>query len=861
MSYLRNQNKNTIIKLLPASLLFIFILQNAAAKQVAYRLPTTAMPVSQSIELNLDPSKIGYSGKVNIDISVKQVINRIGIHWVDLNVSSIKLVNDDGSRNLNATSDDYDIHWLSDGNLVQPGKYQLIIEFSNDFRTDALGLNRTKYQGNHYLFTQFEATEARSAFPVFDEPSFKIPYQLTLTVPINLEVATNTPVQKEVVQGASKIVQFSQSPPLPSYLIAFTVGPLDKTPIVGLSVPGFIYSPKGTGGQTGFAIKHTPKILDALENYFGIDYPYKKLDFVAVPDFGGAMENAGLVTFNAELILRGDEATGNQAVSSLNVIAHELAHMWYGNLVTMQWWDDLWLNEAFASWMAQKVLDVHYPAFQSNLSLPQNQAFPEDGLVATKPIRKEIKISDDISDGIGLSYTKGHSILNMLEQTMGQDDFRLAIRKYIKTHRWENTIASDLWLALNEQSQFDIGKIADTFLNQAGYPLVEFDKNGKITQKRFRNYGNKIIEQSWNIPLTIKYKLSNRIKIEELLLTDRGVQLSSLVEAEWIMPVTDGNGYFRWKLPDLQYAALIKDIQRLNHREKVALISNSRGLLEAGEINIKEHLNLLSQLSLESNVVVFALVLEEIKLVGERYVNMKNKNAFKSYINKILSPWFEQLGSRTKKGDSDNILQLRPRLLRVIGEFGNNPKLNKEMVAIARQYLDGDKSIDNGLGQEALRIAAMLEQNVLVQKYFKVYLSSNDATLKSNIMRSIYFTNRKSIDYALQQVLNKNIPSNEQWRILYGLFNFNKDQSQIYHWLEKNFEKMLKNLPKNMHGFMPFVMSPICEADNLKRLEDFYEGKDKVFQASLIKTVESESNCLQSKIREADSLLEFLASY
>lgn len=841
---------------------YVFTSQAVFAKQEVHRLPTTTMPTAQSIELNLDPDKTGYSGRANIDITVSDSVKHIGIHWVDLNVSSITLVSKDDNRLLSASAHEYDIQWLSDGKPIRAGDYQLLIEFSNDFSTDALGLYRTKYQDRHYLFTQFESTYARRAFPIFDEPSFKIPYRLILTVPRQLEVATNTAVKKQVVQGEYKTIHFKYSPPMPSYLIALTVGPLDKTPIKGLSVPGFIYSPKGTGGETGFAIQHTPKILKALEEYFGIDYPYQKLDFVAVPDYAfGAMENPGLVTYRTDFLLRGDTATGYQALGSLNVIAHELAHMWYGDLVTMEWWDDLWLNEAFATWMAQKVMDAHYPDFQSKLYLPQDGAYQEDGLAATKPIRKEIKSSDDILDGIGLNYSKGHAILDMLEQTMGEENFQTAIRKYMRTHQWKNTVASDLWKALSEQSQFDIGQIADTFLNQAGYALINIDDTGKISQRRFRNFGNEIPEQSWNIPLTIKYKLSDNIKEVQLLLTDKEVQVRSLVEAEWILPVTNGTGYFRWKLPKTQYAALIKDLKALNEREKVALLSNSRGLLDAGEISVKEHLKLLSELTLETNVVVFTAALEEIKLIGERHTSLDNQKLFSAYIDEMLTPWFNKLGSSTRKGDSDNILQLRPRLLRTIGQLGNNSTLNKEMIAVAHRYLKGDKSIDNGLGREALRIAAMLDHSDLVETYFKTYKTSDDANLKINIMQSMYFTSEESINYVLRQMLDKDIPAGDKGDPFNGLFYANKDQAILYQWMEKNFEQLLKALPEIYHGFMPLIMSPECEVNNLKRLEAFYKGKDKIYKASLNKSIESENNCLRLKKREAASFLEFLSSY
>ncbi|WP_221932929.1 M1 family metallopeptidase [Thalassotalea sp. PS06] len=812
--------------------------------------------------MNLDPNKEEYSGITKIDFRVTQPTNRIGIHWLDLNIKSITLKQKNEDRKLSASKGEYDIQWLSSEKEIPVGEHQLIIEFSGDFSNDALGLYRTKYQDKHYLFTQFQALYARRVFPVFDEPDVKIPYQLTLTVPKNLEVAANTPVLKETLKGDNKTVYFKATPPIPSYLIALAVGDLDKTPIEGLSVPGFIYSPKGTGNKTGFAIKHTPQILNALEQYFGTKYPYEKLDFVAVPDFAsGAMENVGLVTYRAEFLLRGDTTTASNATMTLNIIAHELAHSWYGNLVTMQWWNDLWLNEAFATWMAQKVMDQHYPQYQSDLDLPQVNAFYEDALSTTKPIRKEVKNAKDIEDGLGLSYTKGHAILNMIESTIGERNFQTAIQKYMQKHQWQNATANDLWQAFADQSKYDIGEIANTYLDQAGYAHIKFDKKGQVTQQRFRNFGTDVTEQSWQVPLTIKYKQNGKLDVTQTLLTDKPTQIQSLIESDWFFPVTNGNGYFRWEIPQEKYQALVDDVGLLNDREKIALLSNSRGLLNSGEISLGDHLTLLTQLTQEDNAIVVLKVTEEIKLIGERHINVKNQYAFSNYITAILTPWYQQIGSKTRQGDDDSILALRPRLLSTLGQLGDNPELNKELTQIAHGYLKGDESIDDNLGIEALRIAAMLDTGNLVKDYFDTYHSSSDATLKSNILRSMYFTEDKSVNYLLEQILNEDIPSGDKPGPLAGSFYINKEQTLLYRWLEENFDEVERVIPEMYHNYLPFMMYTNCQAENVEKLNSFFKSKDDVYQASLTKSVEAANNCLAMKEREAQSFSQFLSKY
>lgn len=846
-------------------LFYALTCQQGFAKQLDYRLSKNIQPTSQYIELDLDPAKQGYTGETTIDINVKKQADSIGLYWLNVNVVSIELVSSSKiKRELKAKQGKYDIHWLSDGKPIKSGKYQLNITFNAKYSTDALGLYKTTYQGNDYLFTQFEALFARRAFPIFDEPDFKIPYQLTITVPKELKVATNTPVIKQTEKANTKTVFFKATPPMPSYLIAMIVGDFDKTPITGLSVPGVVYSPKGTGGDTGFAIKHTPNILTVLEDYFGIDYPYEKLDFVAVPDYAfGAMENAGLVTYRTELLLRGDNATAGEALATINVIAHELAHMWYGDLVTMKWWDDLWLNEAFATWMANKVLDSHYPQYQSQLDLPQEGAFYEDALSTTKAIRKEVKTEKEIEDGMGLNYTKGHAILNMIEQTIGAENFQKAIQKYMKQHRWGNTVASDLWQAFSQEVNKDIGMVADSFLNQAGYPVVSIDEKGNVSQKRFRNHQSTVTEQSWNVPLTVKYKVNGKVEEEQLLLTEKPIKMQSFIEADWVFPVVNGNGYYRWTLSKSKYESLLNDVSLLTEREKMALLSNSTGLLNAGEITIAEHLTLLTQLTKENNAVVFLKALENIKTIGEQYINAKNQLLFSEYITEILTPWYEKIGTQTRPSDDDSILRLRPRLLRTLGQLGNNPKLNNELVTIAYKYLAEDKTVDDNLGREALRITAMLDtgagDSALVKQYFDTYLRTNNASLKSNIMGAMYFTDQKSIEYVLNQMLNKEIPAGDKAGPLSGTFYINKDQSFHYKWFEENFDELVKSIPQIYHGYLPFILAPGCQAENIERLRKLFKNKGDVYSASLDKALEAESNCLALTQREAASFERFLS--
>ena len=389
------------------------------------------------------------------------------MYQIGLEMTAISLTAGNGDRALSATQGEWDISWLADGAPIAPGTYSLSIEFTGKYSTDSLGMHRVTFEDNDYVFTQMEAMYARRAFPLFDEPSFKIPYTLTIEAPAELAVLANTPVASQERDNGWQRVEFMTTKPLPSYLIAYAVGPLDRAPLEDMSVGGYVYTPKGHADKLGFVLRETPVVLSALEDYFGSAYPYRKLDMVAVPEFAfGAMENPGLIKYRTDLLLVGDDVSGTEAEAVLNVIAHEIAHIWYGDLVTMAWWDDLWLNEAFATWMARSTLERLYPQYDPELKLPQHGAFGADRRTTAKPIRKVVRNNEEIFDDIGLNYSKGHAVLRMLENYVGHDVWREAIRVYLERFAWGNATEQDLWKAVSDVSGLDIAKIASDYLNQ-----------------------------------------------------------------------------------------------------------------------------------------------------------------------------------------------------------------------------------------------------------------------------------------------------------------------------------------------------------------------------------------------------------
>ena len=833
-----------------------------AEENADYRLTAGIEPVSQAIELRLDPAEVGYSGQVTIQLEVGQSVEQIGINQVGLEMTSIVLSSAGDQRPLQATDGEWETSWLSDGQTIAPGDYVLSIDFSGKYSTDSLGMHRVSFEDNDYIFTQMESMYARRAFPVFDEPSFKIPYQLTINAPSGNVVLANMPVTSTAEDDGWQRVDFMTSPPLPSYLLAYAVGPLDRVAIDGMSVPGHIYMPKGHADKAGFVVRETPTIVAALEDYFGLKYPYPKLDFLAVPEFAfGAMENPGLITYRTDLLLVGDELSGTQAERVLMVIAHEVAHIWYGDLVTMAWWNDLWLNEAFATWMAWAIVERRYPDFESGLKLPQASAFPTDQRTTAKAIRKTVRTADDSFEDVGLNYTKGHALLNMLENYVGRDVWQRAIRNYIDQFAWSNATEADLWAAVSQESGLDVHEIAGDYLNQPGFATVSIGEDGDVSQHRYLTEGRQATDLQWRIPLNVKYKSKGEVRQTFLLLDGKSGSLDIPKDVDWIFPDAGGNGYYRWMTNLNQYYELVDDIDELTNREKIALLDNSEALLSAGDLSLVDYMFVLNALITDPHPLVFLPTLEKIKIIGEEFVDTHNRDSFARFIDQAIAERFQQVGIADRPEDDEALIQMRPRLMRTLGQFGSDEAVLDSARVVADDYLESADSVPSGIAIEALRITALNDNGSRYEQYQKAYLDSGSEDQKSNILSAIYFDEPAVIRRHLDFSISPAVPAGDAPNGLAFFAYVLDDDSILFEWLDENLDAFEAKVPAYYVPLLPQIVADTCNADGVAMLTAFFGARGEKYAASLAKAVETAESCVSRKTRHASDLDEFLLQY
>ena len=844
------------------SAIFLLVLTNIALADVDYRLPSNVKPVFQSIELNLDPSRPDFSGKVSIEIEVAEDRDNIGIYQLGLTFDSITLSNDTGKRELGSTPGEYDMHWLADGAKIAAGSYTLDIDYHGDYATDSLGMHRVAFEDNDYIFTQFEAMYGRRAIPLFDEPAFKIPYQLTINAPAGLTVVANNPVAKHSEKDGWQRVEFEKMPPMPSYLIAYAVGPLDRAPIEGMSVPGYVYTPKGHADRVGFVTRETPKIVAALEDYFDLKYPYQKLDFVAVPEFAfGAMENPGLITYRTDLLLVGDEVSGFLAQAVLGVIAHEVAHIWYGDLVTMAWWDDIWLNESFATWMGQTVIRNLYPKFETNLSLGRSSAFAGDQSTTTTPIRSEIKTEKDYGSDFGLRYSKGQAILGMLEDYVGPEAWQKAIRQYIRDFAWGNATDYDLWKVVSRESGMDVTKIANDFLNQPGYALLSFDKDGKVSQERYMPYGIEAQDLHWRIPLTVKYKKDGQVRETFYLLDDRTGALDIPRGADWLYPDADAMGYYRWQIDPGQFGNLVSDMSELTNREQKALLDNSEALWAARKQSISEYLDVVDQLLEHEHPLVFQSALTAIGGVGGELIQPEDRELYAGYLNRRLSDRFEEFGVEYRPGDSEAIIKMRPSLMALLGNYGNNPEVISAAESLVERFFTNPASVEAVLAASALQVVAQNDPDGKhYARFIEAYQNAQVQIQKTIILGSMAFKNpevvRKFLDFSISPAVAAGDAAG-------GLGTFSTildDHGILYDWLGENIDAFQAKIPEYLHAFLPQIMAGTCTPANRKLLNDFFADRGELYAESLGKALEGVDQCIARKKREHGDFRAWLES-
>ncbi|RDX36063.1 M1 family peptidase [Kangiella sp. HD9-110m-PIT-SAG07] len=826
------------------------------------RLPETISPTQYNIELKVDPNQPTFSGKVTINLSLEEVTSHIWLHGKDITAKSVTLT-PHGKQPLNGTYEEVDKTGVVKLSFEQPitaDSAKLVIEYEAPFNEALEGLYRVKDGELNYAFTQFEATAARLAFPSFDEPAFKVPYSYTMTVRNEHRAFTSTPAMSETDLGNGwKKIVFAKSKPLPTYLVAFAVGDFDvvewqdipASDVRNFSIPLRGIATKGKGHRLTYALKNTKDILNGLEQYFQIPYPYKKLDIVAVPDFNaGAMENAGLITYREQLLLFDSTISLGQKRAYMNVHAHELAHQWFGNLVTPVWWDDIWLNEAFATWMAHVSNNKVYPKqkFRQALLERSLNVMGSDSLITARQIRQPIESNHDIQSAFdGITYSKGGGVLSMLEAFLGPENFRAGIQHYMKKFEFGNATAQDFITAIGEKSpHIPLETIQDafnSFLEQPGIPLLsvelscEADKNAQVAieQSRYLPIGSKgSTKQTWKVPACFKYAIDgNQHQMCKVLEgKNQTIELSEEGCPTFVMPNANGAGYYRFSMQNGGWQSLLDNKEQLSTEEMMSLNNSLQGAINAGKMTFSDLVDIAPQIIASDSEAIAMGPSKLFSFVYGKVAESDQQKAKLASVNRNLyGPKLTELGLETQKDDSVNTIRLRTGLIEFLSNEGEDKAVRQYLTDMAIAYTgyknDGnihpEKADSNVIGT-ALTVAVE-DLGVPFAKHLKMLLdSSNDGTVRGRLLGGlgsvedpIYATELREL------ILSEELRDNEIYSIMMGQLSSDELQQPMWEWFKTNIDGVKSRIPPFGQNRLPVVGRYFCSNDMKQDFKSFFK--------------------------------------
>ncbi|HVU49378.1 MAG TPA: M1 family metallopeptidase [Polyangia bacterium] len=659
-----------------------------------FRLPLDVRPKAYRADVSVDMAANTFEGGISIELSLERPVTEIHLHAVGLEVlgAHVHLIGRsiDATTSVDAESETVTLAFAQPVPVDHSATLEL--GYRGAFSPGLRGL----YRAGGLAVTQFEAADARRLFPCFDEPAFKATWELALSgVPAGAVALSNSVVVSDVPDGeGTRRVTFARTPVLSSYLVATVVGEIVASePVTARSVPIRTWSVPAKRHLTAFAQRTAAAVLPLLEDYFGLPYPFGKLDQVGVPDFeAGAMENAGCITFR-EVALLLDEATAPLAVQKrvAEVITHELAHQWFGNLVTMVWWDDLWLNEAFATWMAYKIVDAWRPEWRIWMDFEggKGSAMLLDSLQAAHPIRAEIANAEEAGESFdAITYEKGGAVLRMIEGFLGEDKFRDGIRLYMRRHREANATADDLWGALAEASGQPIVALANGWIRKVGYPVVSLslDASGRVSLAQRRFFADPDARETgepttWLVPMVLRFRDARGTQEQRVLLDEREktVTLAAVGPVSWCLGNAEARGFFRTAYDAPTLARLLPELPALRPAERMTLVSDQWALVRAGVVPIAAFLDLVASLGNEEDHVVLDDLVGRLATIEHRHLDEGERGRFEAFVRQLLGPRAAKLGWGGPREDDETRLR-RAALLRAMVLLARDPAAVGEAV-------------------------------------------------------------------------------------------------------------------------------------------------------------------------------------
>ena len=806
------------------------------------RLDRSVVPQRYELDLEIDPARDRFSGRVTIEVRIEKRTDVVRLHGQDLEIGEVAVESAQGRHEVRLALGANGGLALQVSPPLERGAARLHFEYEAPLPETPFGVYRVPVGADWYVFTQFQPLDGRRAFPCFDQPEFKTPYTVTLRTPPDSIAVANAPETRRSEEGGLAVHHFAQTRPLPSYLVAFAVGPFDvvELPASASPTPMRVLAPRGRGSLSDFALDWSPRILAWLSDYFDRPYPFAKLDLIAVPNFrAGAMENAGLVTFRERLLLVAENAPTRQRITSLLVIAHEFAHMWFGDLVTLAWWDDLWLNESFASWMASKTIDDLVPEFELRLRAVAHRQYVMDldSKQGARPIRRPIRHGGDVYNAFdGITYGKGEAVLQMVENWIGADAFRDSVRRYLSTHAYRSATTEDLLEAISATSGREVGGVIGSFLDQPGTPLLdvtllcEEGAEPRVELLQSRYFPGRIALAPggpWQIPICLVWgaEPNPSIRVRDCFVEGERMSTHQLVGDRcptWLHPNADEIGYYRWQLSEDRLLALLRDSAKLlSPAEQVAIPGLLSAQLEAGHLSLAGYLEGLRSLSASGNWRVVEGVAYGLARLRRTAAAASLAEPYAAFTRSLLGWQLDQVGLKPRPDEPIADRLLRGPLLDVLADAGRDPAVRLLSVSAAETFVADPDSLPGDVAAVAVRVAARTGDAGLWRALVSLVSLDLDPWQRVVVVGALgSFEDPKLVASSLDLVLDGTLRSQDYVSLVRAVRP--SARGAAWSWLVRRYDELVEVLGEKSAPGLPSMGSGFCKREDAQRVNDFF---------------------------------------
>jgi aminopeptidase N len=722
------------------------------------KLPKKVVPLEYSVRIVPNIDKFTFTGTETVKLSVRSPVRQLVLNALDLKITDASLDGKalpDSAIKIDEKNELLALNLPSD---LATGDHTLAMSFAGKINQQGQGLFYMRYQEQGsgtkkiMLGTQFEATDARRFFPCWDEPVFRARFQLTAVVPENWLGVSNMPIESEKKIADGKEVRFAATPSMSSYLNVFVAGELDLVESRSGPTQIRVIATKGKAETGRYALEATAQILKYYNDYFGVPYPLPKLDQIALPGgFGGAMENWGGITYYESALLFDPKNSSAETKQNIyEVLAHEMAHQWFGDLVTMAWWDNLWLNEGFASWMGTKCTAHFNPQWEvwlrrnlprdptRRVGMAREQAMEGDARSTTHPIQQPIATEAEASSAFDdITYKKGQSFLRMLESFLGEDIFREGIRRYIAGHKYSNSTTADLWNALSEASKKPVGKIAAVWTQQPGFPVVkverEEDDKVSLTQERFTINFKSAPPLEWEIPLTYAVVAE---PTATLLMTGKTDNLQNIPADRALKLNVNGAGNYRVEYDERSWNLLLRTLPNLGVEDRVNLLSDAWALVQADRAPVSLYFELVEKLPASTELAEREQLINVLNFLNRLFAGSPEREKFQRYARSLLRPTFERLGWEPKASEAPAAGNLRASLITALGDL-DDPEIIAGCRERFEKYLTDPQSLAPDLRSPVFAVVGRHADEKIWNQLHELGLKTTSVEEKQNYYNAL----------------------------------------------------------------------------------------------------------------------------